>query len=102
LLIRLDLGYLSFPQDVLPASLTLQMHVICQDAVEKGFCRKRNLKCWAVVGASLFTMKCLTNEKVGRDGNAKNDPEFNKYQVIQSKNDYAILQLTVMGYMLIC
>jgi hypothetical protein len=76
----------------------LQMHVICQDVVEKAFCCKRNLKCWAAVGAVPFTMQCLTNKKVRRNGNDKNDPEYNKYQIIQSKYDYAISQLMVMGY----
>ncbi len=33
-----------------------------------------------------------------RNGNKKNDPEYNKYQIIQSKNDYVTLQLMVMGY----
>jgi hypothetical protein len=75
-----------------------QAHVICQDAVEKAFCCKRNLKCWAAVGAVLFTMHCLTYEKVRRNGNNKNDPEYNEYQIIQSKNDHTTLQLTVMGY----
>jgi hypothetical protein len=75
-----------------------QTHVICQDAGEKEFRRKRNLKCWAAVRAVLFTMQCLTNKKVQRDGNDKNNPEYNKCQIIQSKNYYATLQLMVMGY----
>jgi hypothetical protein len=75
-----------------------QMHVICQDTVEKAFCRKRNLKCWAAVGAVPFTMQFLTYEKVHCNGNDENYPEYNKYQIIQSKNDYATLQLIVMGY----
>jgi hypothetical protein len=74
------------------------MHVICQDAVEKAFCCKRNLKCWAAVGAVPFTMQCLTDKKVCHDGSNENNPEYYKYQIIHSNNDYATLQLTVMGY----
>jgi hypothetical protein len=60
----------------------------------------RNLECWAAVGAVPLTMKCLSNNNVWHNGNNKNDPEYNKYQIIQLKNDYSCTQLLmlVMGY----
>jgi hypothetical protein len=43
-------------------------------------------------------MKCLSNDNVCHDENDVNDPEYSKYQIIQSKNDYSCTQLSVMGY----
>jgi hypothetical protein len=43
-------------------------------------------------------MKCLFNDNVRHNGNDVNDPEYDKYQIIQSKNDYSCTQLTAMGY----
>ncbi len=51
-----------------------QTHVICQDLVEKAFCYEKNLKCWAAVGAVPFTMQCLTDKKMRRNGNDENNP----------------------------
>ena len=43
-------------------------------------------------------MKCLSDDNVCHYGNDGNDPEYNKYQIIQSKNDYSCTQLLAMGY----
>ena len=43
-------------------------------------------------------MKCLSDDNVCHDGNDVNDPEYDKYQIIQSKNDYSCTQLSAMGY----
>jgi len=43
-------------------------------------------------------MKCLSDDNVRHDGNDVNDPEYDKYQIIQSKNDYSCTQLSAMGY----
>ena len=43
-------------------------------------------------------MKCLSDDNVCHYGNDVNDPKYNKYQIIQSKNDYSCTQLLAMGY----
>ena len=43
-------------------------------------------------------MKCLSDDNIGHNGNDKNDPEYDKYQIIQSKNDFSCAQLSTMGY----
>jgi hypothetical protein len=43
------------------------------------------------------TRKCLINSKVRHDGTDKQDPNFNAYQDIQSKNDYSTAQLNLMA-----
>ena len=58
----------------------------------------RNLECWAAVGAVPLTMKCLSDDNVWHNGNDENDPEYDKYQIIQLKNDYRCTQLLTMGY----
>ena len=75
-----------------------QMGVVCKDAVAEAFSVESNLACWAAVGAVPFTMKCLSNDNVHHNGNDVNDPEYDKYQIIQSKNDYSCTQLSAMGY----
>ncbi len=40
----------------------------------------------------------MTWYNICRDGNNKSNPEFNKYQIIQSKNDFSCTQLSAMGY----
>ena len=73
--------------------------VMCQNAVDLTFDRESNLSAWAKVGAVPFTMVCLENTKVvAHDGTDESDPMFDVYQDIQSQNDYAVMQLTVMGY----
>jgi len=43
-------------------------------------------------------MKCLSDDNVWHNGNDKNDPEYDKYQIIQLKNDFSCTQLSTMGY----
>jgi len=43
-------------------------------------------------------MKCLSDNNVWHNGNNKNDPEYDKFQIIQSKNDFSCAQLSTMGY----
>ena len=43
-------------------------------------------------------MKCLSDKKVRHDGNNEDDPEYDKCQISQLKNDCMTMQLTVMGY----
>ena len=69
-----------------------------RDAVAKAFLIERNLGSWASVQAVAFTMQCLSNPKVRHDGNNKSNPEFDKYQIIQSKNNFSCTQLSAMGY----
>ncbi len=71
---------------------------MCKDAVAKAFSADRNLECWAAVGAVPLTMKCLSDNNVWHNGNNKNDPEYDKFQIIQSKNDFSCTQLSTMGY----
>jgi hypothetical protein len=71
---------------------------MCEDAVAEAFSVDRNLECWALVGVVPLTMKCLSDDNVRHNGNNENDPEYNKYQIIQSKNDYSCTQLSTMGY----
>ena len=75
-----------------------QTGVVRKDAVEETFSVESNLTSWAAVGAVPFTMKCLSNDNVRHDGNDVNDPLYDKYQIIQSKNDYSCMQLSAMGY----
>ena len=73
--------------------------VMCQNAVALIFDRESNLSAWAKVGAVPFSMACLENKKVlAHNGTDKFDPMFDVYKDIQSQNDYAAMQLTVMGY----
>jgi len=71
---------------------------VCEDAVAEAFSVDRNLECWALVGVVPLTMKCLSDDNVRHNGNNENDPEYDKYQIIQSKNDYTCTQLSTMGY----
>jgi hypothetical protein len=66
-----------------------QTGVVCEDAVAKAFSTKRNLGSWAAVRAVPFTMQCLSNPKVRHDGNNESNTKFNKYQIIQSKNNFS-------------
>ena len=75
-----------------------QTSVVCKDAVAEAFSVDRNLECWDAVGAVPLTMKCLSDDNVRHNGNDKNDPEYDKYQIIQSKNDFSCAQLSTMGY----
>ena len=43
-------------------------------------------------------MQYLSDPKVQHDGNNESNPEFNKNQIIQSKNDFSCTQLSAMGY----
>jgi len=43
-------------------------------------------------------MKCLSDDNVRHGGNDVNDPEHDKYQIIQSNNDDSCTQLSAMGY----
>jgi len=72
-----------------------QTGVVCKDAVAEAFSVESNLASWAAVGAVPFTMKCPSDDNVCHDGNDVND---DKYQIIQSKNNYSCTQLLVMGY----
>jgi hypothetical protein len=72
---------------------------MCQNAVDFTFDRESNLSAWAKVGAVQFTMACLENKNaVGHNGTDESNPMFDVYQDIQSQNDYATMQQTVMGY----
>ena len=71
---------------------------MCEDAIAKEFSVDRNLECWDAVGAAPLTMKCLSDVNVGHNGNDNNDPEYDKYQIIQLMNDYSCAQLLTMGY----
>jgi hypothetical protein len=53
---------------------------------------------WQAGRAVPFTMKCLSDDNVHHDGNDVNDPEYGKYQIIQSKNDYSFMPQLAMGY----
>ena len=75
-----------------------QTSVVCEDAVAEALSVDRNLECWALVGAVPLTMKCLSDDNAWHNGNDKNDPEYKKYQIIQSKNDYSCIQLSTMRY----
>ena len=75
-----------------------QTGVVCKDAVAEAFSVESNLASWAAVGAVPLTMKCLSDDNVRHNGNDKNDPEYDKYQIIQSKNDFSCAQLSTMGY----
>jgi hypothetical protein len=75
-----------------------QMSVGCEDAIAKAFSVNRNLECWAAVGAVPLRIKCLSNNNVRHNGNNGNDPEYNKCQIIQLKNDYSCAQLSTMVY----
>jgi hypothetical protein len=75
-----------------------QTSVVCEDAIAEAFSVDRNLECWDAVGAVPLTMKCLSDDNVRHNGNDKNDPEYDKYQIIQSKNDFSCAQLSTMGY----
>jgi hypothetical protein len=75
-----------------------QTSVLCEDAIAEEFSVDRNLECWAAVGAVPLKMKCLSDDNVWHNGNEKNDPEYDKYQIIQSKNDFSCAQLSTMGY----
>ena len=75
-----------------------QTGVVCKDVVAKAFSTKRNLGSWAAVRAVPFRMQCLSDPQVRHDGNNKSDPEFNKYQIIQSKNCFSCTQLSAVGY----
>ena len=83
---------------VIYGGVCLQTSVVCKDAVAEAFSVDRNLECWALVGAVPLTMKCLSDDNVQHNENAENDLEYNKYQIIQSKNDYSCTQLWTMGY----
>ena len=73
--------------------------VMCQNTVDLAFDKESNLSAWAKVGAVPFRMVCLENKKVvAHDGTDKSNPMFDAYHDIQSQNDYAATQLTVMGY----
>ena len=73
--------------------------VMCQNVVDLTFDRESNLSVWSKVGAVPFTMACLENKKViAHDGTDESNPMFDVYQDIQLQNDYAAMQLTVMGY----
>ena len=67
---------------------------MCEDAVTEAFSVDRNLECWAAVGAVPLMMKCLSDDNVRHNGNNEHDPEYDKYQIIQSKNDYSCTQLS--------
>ena len=71
---------------------------MCKDAVAEAFSVESNLTSWAAVGAVPFTMKCLSDDNAHHDGNDVNDPEYDKYQIIQSKIDCSCTQLLAMGY----
>ncbi len=43
-------------------------------------------------------MKCLSDDSICHNGNDKNDPQYNKYQIIQSNNDYSCTQLSAIGF----
>ncbi len=58
------------------------------EQVEREFC----------VGAVPLTMKCLSGDNVCPNGNDENDPQYNKYHIIQSNNDYSCTQLLAMGF----
>eukprot|EP00956_Cyclotella_meneghiniana_P009718 scaffold13462_cov36-Cyclotella_meneghiniana.AAC.2 len=75
--------------------------VICRSAVDEGFSEERNNDSWNKIGAAEcngITMKCLESKKVRHDGTDKDNPNYDMYQDIQSKNSYSTRQLTVMGY----
>ncbi len=78
--------------------LRWELCVRCKDAVAEAFSVESILASWAAVGAVPFTMKCLSDDNVRHNGNDVNDPEYNKYQIIQSKNDFSCTQLSTMGY----
>ena len=71
-----------------------QTGVVRKDAVAEAFSVESKLASWAAVGAVPFTMECLSDDNVHHDGNDVNDPEYDKYQFIQSKNDYSCTQLS--------
>jgi hypothetical protein len=75
--------------------------VVCKSAFEEAFSIVNNQCSWAKVGAATpqgVTMACLNDPNVRHDGNAKKDPDYDKYQDIQHKNDYSTGQLNAMGY----
>ena len=78
----------------------LQTGVVCKDAVAKAFSTKRNLGNWAAVKDVPFMMQCLSDPMVCHDGNNKSNPKFDKYQIIQSKNDFSCTQLSAWATML--
>ncbi len=71
---------------------------MCNDAIAKTFSVERNLGSWAAVGAVPLTIKCLSNNNVHHNVNDKNDPQYQKYQIIQPNNDYSCTQLLAMGF----
>ena len=76
-----------------------ELGVMCQNAVDLTFDRESNLSTCLKVGAVPFTMACLENKKVvAHDGTDKSNPMFDVYQDIQLQNNYAAMQLTMMGY----
>jgi hypothetical protein len=76
-----------------------ELGVMCWNEVDLTFDRESNLSAWANVGAVPLTMAYLEDKKVVvHGGTDTSDPMFDVYQDIQSQNDYAPIQLTVMGY----
>jgi hypothetical protein len=73
-------------------------NIVCENAVKSAFNAKSNLHSWAEVGAVPFTMKCLENKKVEHNGTDKDNPNFDAFADVQSKNNYSTTQLTMMGY----
>jgi hypothetical protein len=68
------------------------------DAINDVFSEKANKKAWVQVGAVPFTKKCLDDPKVRHDWMDEQDPLFDTFQDVQLQNDFAVIQLNMMGY----
>jgi hypothetical protein len=72
--------------------------VMFKNALQVAFNTASNLHSWSKVGAVPYTKKCLSNPRVRHNGTDANNPQFDIYQDIQSRNHNSTMQLLVMGY----
>jgi len=69
-----------------------------ENALQAAFNTTSNLHSWREVGAVPYTKKCLSNLKVRHNGTDANNPQFDIYLDVQSRNNNSTMQLLVMGY----